>query len=226
MPRFTTYLGPRTELAGFVVCRGRINLDAVRADRGPAWWLVVDVLRALGQLQGYDVRITLGGRACTIAEAIAAVAPPGAASRGPSAADVEAYRRRVRMERQAKEPPRPRGKEPPYGPSAARAASSGRGSPGPSNAGARAAPPRPPPPPPPPPAPASARAVGPVEFFLARTGLRRPFDLGALKKAFKRGVKNVHPDQRPGDRHAHEEFCRFKKGYDQLVAEVTRTAAR
>jgi hypothetical protein len=217
------------ELAGFVVCHGRVNLDQVRDDRGPAWWHVVDMLRALDQLKGYAVRISLGGRACTIAEAIAEVAPPGGAARGPSTDEVEAYTRRARLERQKKEPPRPRsrGKEPPYGSgSAGRSAGSAygasRSSAGPSHshAGARAAPPRSPPPPRQPPPP--PRPAGPAEFFLARTGLQRPFDLAALKKAFRRGVKGLHPDHRPGDQHAHDEFCRFKEGYDELEAEVSR----
>jgi hypothetical protein len=200
------------------------------------------MLRALDQLKGYAVRISLGGRACTTAEAIAEVAPPGGAARGPSTDEVEAYTRRARLERQKKEPPRPRsrGKEPPYGSgSAGRSAGSAygasRSSAGPSHshAGARAAPPpprqppppprQPPPPPrPPPPPPPPPRPAGPAEFFLARTGLQRPFDLAALKKAFRRGVKGLHPDHRPGDQHAHDEFCRFTAGFEELVAEVSR----
>jgi curved DNA-binding protein CbpA len=45
-----------------------------------------------------------------------------------------------------------------------------------------------------------------------------PFDRSALKRAFRRLVVSLHPDQRPGDARAHEEFCRFKRGYDELVA--------
>jgi curved DNA-binding protein CbpA len=71
-------------------------------------------------------------------------------------------------------------------------------------------------------APRAASGPSAAEFFLSKTGLRPPYNLDALKRAFRLGARALHPDVRPGASEAHREFCLFKEGYEELVRGVTR----
>jgi len=50
--------------------------------------------------------------------------------------------------------------------------------------------------------------------------LRPPYTAQALKKAFRVNAAALHPDHRPGEPGANEEFRLFMLGYEQLLAQV------
>lgn len=60
-------------------------------------------------------------------------------------------------------------------------------------------------------------AAAAMRFFLDFTGIETPTTQAELTRAFRRGARKLHPDVRPGDAAAQEEFCVFKMGYDEMM---------
>jgi hypothetical protein len=226
------------ELGDLISFEAAIELESIapRTLRG-----LLALLDAIGRLDGYVVDFRLGRRPCHMAEAVEAVRSAARTPRTRGRAQS-----RSQPDEQPDEPREPRWRRSrPAGESAAGSARRGASDPGPgprqdssgsdrTGSGPRsrqessrsdgtgagpggwgrggregAA------------APRAASGSSAAEFFLSKTGLRPPYNVDALKRAFRLGARALHPDVRPGASEAHREFCLFTQGYEELLRGVT-----
>lgn len=193
------------EVAGLVACRMSIDLNRSGQLHGQeARARLTQLLLALSRLEGYRVRARLGRRPCSLDDAIRAISEEREVDprrRDGDARSGESARRRAAAGASA-------------GGAAPRGSAAGAGPRG-SAAGAGRDPRR-----------SAPRASGtraqtrPIDLFLRKTGLRSPYTAQELKKAFRVNAAALHPDHRPDEPGANEEFRLFMQGYEQLLAQV------
>jgi hypothetical protein len=183
-------------LGKFVSYTGKIKLEGDSPRKRETLHCTLDLLHALARLEGYEIHLNLGLRPCTIEQAVNAVRR--ALIRGN---DESESRRRARREERA-------GRQSTNQAWSSSSDRFGRTS-GRNERRDREPAPR----------PRQAQSAA-VEFFLRTTGMLVPFTEKALKHAFRKGVRVLHPDVRPGAAEANGEFCLFQEGYEELKATV------